>query len=188
MCLSEIGRKKIAKEDIICYKSLSLSVTLSPSVKDGDDFKGVINTIECEGKISVGENGNFFLCTNNPPLDGLKTEDKKGYAYSWTMDDRVTECIVNGENVIIDCLVTPYKDARVEMGKTYTSEIIKSGGGTIIGKALHSFCKLDAYKLQRAEIIAECIIPKGSVYYKGMFDYDESYASDKLTYVKLLKS
>jgi len=32
----------------------------------------------------------------------------------------------------------------------------------------------------------KCVIPKGSTYYVGTFDYWKSYASDKLTYVEII--
>ena len=36
------------------------------------------------------------------------------------------------------------------------------------------------------KIYAECIIPKGSKYYEGKFIDNDAYASDKLTYVKII--
>ena len=74
MCLTLISNKtksKIAKEDIICYKRLEFLTKIidKSSIKDGDEFTGVINKIECSGKISI-ESGQIFFCTNNPNLNG----------------------------------------------------------------------------------------------------------------------
>ena len=82
-------------------------------------------------------------------------------------------------------MVTPYRNFPIEIGKTYNSELIKSDG--FIQEGLHSFKNLDDAKSSYVQIYAECIIPKGSKYYEGKFADDDAYASDKLTYVKILE-
>ena len=99
---------------------------------------------------------------------------------------------------------TPYRNACVSMGETYTSEIEfgilltenidnKSYEGSAwvgeIEKGLHSYGNFKhAYQnanYSADRCVVKCVIPKGSTYYVGTFDSDVlSYASDKLTYVR----
>jgi hypothetical protein len=41
-------------------------------------------------------------------------------------------------------------------------------------------------RFSRETIIAKCIIPKGSVYYRGKFDDYFSYASNQIKYVEII--
>ena len=79
---------------------------------------------------------------------------------------------------------TFYQGFKVEMGETYTSELEKIDDS--IEKGLHSFETMEGAK-SVSYIVAKCIIPKGSRYYEGIFNRDVSYASDKLTYIEIVK-
>jgi hypothetical protein len=94
---------------------------------------------------------------------------------------------------------TYYQLSPVEIGNTYESKIIVEKsviGEHIINIALHSFKYLSnlrktirryGYYTDKI-VIVKCIIPKGSTYYLGDFEGEGlSYASDKLTYVKILE-
>ena len=204
MCLhlkSEKTRMQTAKKDIVVYKALEVSYN-SPydersKYNKGDSFTGIIRGIDCEGKISIDEDGEIYFCTNNENLDGCSTIDRLGYKYSWSFDNRVQRIIINGK-VMYDKVVnyeknsietdieyrTYYKSLKVEMGETYTSDLINLGKKVEIG--LHSFkTKMGAKFLSKT--IAKCIIPKGSKYYIGEFTCETSYASDCLTYVEIVK-
>ena len=188
MCLTLISNKtksKIAKEDIICYKRLDFLPTIDMYiVKDGDEFTGVINTFECSGKISI-ESDRVYFCTNHPILCGSDAKNKYKYTNSWVFDNTVTSIIINNIEVIDLKIVTPFRCFPIEVGKTYDSELIKKD--KYIHAGLHSFKNLDDAKEPYVKIYAECIIPKGSKYYEGEFIDYAGYASDKLTYVKILE-
>ena len=188
MCLELKSNKiksKIAKEDIVCYKRLEYLPTINMStIKDGDEFTGVINDTECSGKISI-ESNEIYFCTNHPRLCGLDSKNKYGYNNSWVFDNTVTSIIINNKEVVNLKIITPYRHFPIEVGKTYNSELIKRDN--YIHQGLHSFKNLDdAKKFSVVKICAECIIPKGSEYYKGKFGDWDAYASDKLTYVKII--
>ena len=188
MCLELKSNKiksKIAKEDIICYKRLEFLPTIDMYiVKDGDEFNGVINKVKCSGKISI-ESDKVYFCTNHPMLCGTSARNKYGYTHSWIFDNTVTSIIINNIEVITLNMVTPYRYFPIEVGKTYESELIQKD--EYIHEGLHSFKNLDDAKESYVKIYAECIIPKGSKYYEGKFIDDDAYASDKLTYVKILE-
>lgn len=191
MCLELITAKvksKIAKKDIICYKRLEYLSDIDKSIiKDGDEFIGVINNVECSGKISI-ESNKIYFCTNHPLLDGTDSKNKYGYSNSWVFEKFtrvITSIIINNKEVVNLKIVTPYRHFPIEVGKTYDSKLIKKD--EYVHQGLHSYKNLDEAKNSHAKLYAECIIPKGSTYYEGKFvDYD-SYASDKLTYVKIIK-
>ena len=112
-------------------------------------------------------------------------------------------------------LITPYQLMPVEIGKTYISKLIEYdralGSGKGIDVGLHSFATIKSARIeindwslyisvrangklfQRSSdmIIIECVIPKGSSYYTGTFSIEksehESYASDTLKYIKIIK-
>lgn len=96
---------------------------------------------------------------------------------------------------------TYYYGTFVALGRTYSSviEINKDGEYSFeIEKALHSYCtfesaviKLDSlvYHRHNSVAIIQCIIPMGSTYYIGNYDGpNDGYASNRLTYVELVKS
>ena len=188
MCLtlkSNKTKSQIAKEDIICYKRLELLPTIidKSSIKDGDKFTGVINTFECSGKISI-ESDKIYFCTNDPGLNGSNSWNKHGYNYSWVFDNDVTSIIINNKEVINLKIATPYRNFLVEIGETYDSELIKKD--EYVYEGLHSFKNSNDAKIYNSGIYVECIIPKGSKYYEGKFNINDAYASDKLTYVKII--
>ena len=193
MCLrlkSEKTRVKIAKEDIVVYKAFKVYTKIInserlPELKHGDSFTGIIRGVECEGKISIDRN--IFFCTNNENLDGYSANDKLDYKYSWGFDSNVHKIIVNGKVINIGRVIvyrTFYQGFKVKMGETYTSELEKIDD--TIEKGLHSFETMEVAK-SFSNIVAKCIIPKGSKYYEGLFGCDASYASDRITYVEIVK-
>ena len=187
MCLELKSNKtesQIAKEDIICYKRLNYFPIIDKSnIKDGDEFTGVINELECSGKISI-ESDKIFFCTNHSNLNGADSSNKHGYVNSWILDSTVTSIIINNKEVIELKLMTPYRNFPIEIGKTYDSELIKKD--EYVHEGLHSYKNLDHAKNYYVKFYAECIIPKGSKYYEGKFVDNDAYASDKLTYVKII--
>ena len=187
MCLelkSTKTKSKIAKKDIICYKRLEYLPTIKMStIKDGDEFTGVINNNECSGKISI-ESDRIYFCTNHPQLCGTDSKNKYGYVNSWIFNSVVTSIIINNKEIVNLQTVTQYRNFPIEIGKTYDSKLIKKD--EYVSQGLHSFKNLDDAKNFYITTYAECIIPKGSKYYEGKFGNYDSYASDKLTYVKLL--
>ena len=189
MCLelkSNREKFKIAKKDIICYKRLEFLPTIDMNiVKDGDEFNGVINEVKCSGKISI-ESDEVFFCTNHSKLNGVDSKNKYGYTHSWIFDNTVTSIIINNKEVVNLKMVTPYREFPIEIGKTYDSKLIKKD--EYVHEGLHSFKTLDDAKNDYIRIYVECIIPKGSKYYEGKFIDDDAYASDKLTYVKIIEN
>ena len=94
-------------------------------------------------------------------------------------------------NITKGIYTTSYQSSIVEIGKTYHSDLVRITS-TEVSIGLHSFqseevaCKRATYW---DETLVECIIPKGSSYYIGDFEgLGVSYASDTLTYIKILKS
>ena len=154
------------------------------NIKDGDEYNGVINEFKCSGKISV-ESDKIYFCTNDQGLDGSDAKNKHGYKYSWVFDNTVTSIIINNIEVITVKIVTPYRCFPIEIGKTYNSELIKKD--EYVYEGLHSYKALDGAKKYSTGIYVKCIIPKGSKYYEGKFVDKDVYASDKLTYVKIIE-
>ena len=188
MCLELKSNKiksKIAKEDIVCYKRLEFLPTIDMYiVKDGDEFNGVINEFKCAGKISI-ESDRVYFCTDHPMLCGSYAKNKHGYIHSWVLDNTVTSIIINNKEVVTLKIATPYRWFPIEIGKTYDSELIKKD--EYVHEGLHSYKNLDHAKNYYVKFYAECIIPKGSKYYEGKFVDNDAYASDKLTYVKIIE-
>ena len=196
MCLNleegKLGRLK-AKEDIVCYKYLSIVTKLKEEYIDklhGIKFIGTINNEEnVKGLIYVSNPNIVFFCTNNRRLNGSEIDNKFGYKYSWLMDYSVKSILINESEEIIDkVLCTPYQRFPIEIGETYESDLIKRYGNQIY-KGLHSFGNLNEAiedaKLD-CDIIVKCIIPKGSTYYIGKFNDKVSYASNKLKYLEII--
>lgn len=112
-----------------------------------------------------------------------------------------TEPTVNadGDIVLGDTRKSPYYYHKVKLGNTYESALKRvvpvDKSIAYIRNGLHSFCNVDdamrtinyfCYITHRVEII-ECIIPKGSKYFKGTTEIldgrsGNGYASDKITY------
>lgn len=119
---------------------------------------------------------------------------------------RYTEQQIATEDIVVYkhlCLSNNYKSTRfvtsyyhypVIIGKTYKSKIhiVKDDfhENYQISEGIHSFtsiedCCIDIDDVQQ-QVIAECIIPKGSAYYVGRFNNCESIASDTIKYEKLI--
>lgn len=100
---------------------------------------------------------------------------------------------------------TFYQISMIELGEKYHSKLeLYTDGDTFDGHSiemgLHTFCNLKDTKsfvrskagqyTNRDIVIAKCIIPKGSTYYKGIFRVRnkniESYASDTLQYEEIV--
>lgn len=84
-------------------------------------------------------------------------------------------------------LVSFFQETPVKLGETYESELIKVGCSIHIG--LHSYAALDnaiddAGLSSHTTHVVKCIIPKGALYYKGLFASDIAYASNKIIYTK----
>ena len=84
---------------------------------------------------------------------------------------------------------TLYRNTLIEIGKTYTSNIIKGDmGPNTITVALHSYADVERAKFEKRGywqiVVVRCIIPRGSRYYVGKFAVYKSYASNRLKYVE----
>jgi hypothetical protein len=96
-----------------------------------------------------------------------------------------------------DCeYVTTFKHMPINIGDTYISDLQKHEEKFArrieyqIEKGLHSletFKDILGLQGHLGGFICKCIIPKGAHYYKGKFNVYNSYASDKLTYVEIIK-
>ena len=92
-----------------------------------------------------------------------------------------------------DTFRTVWYDAIVKIGEEYTSKLILQNDNIseIVTEALHSFSNLEeatADAEDDALVLIKCIIPKGSIYYKGRDCFNnQSYASNKLKYAKIIK-
>lgn len=93
-------------------------------------------------------------------------------------------------------LFTPFRYAKIKIGEQYRSRLRKYNLGidVEIEDGLHSVASVESarnidhyYSLEEKEVIVECIIPKFSIYYKGMFNDFISYASNKLKYIEIVK-
>lgn len=189
MCL-EVTRgsnDQVAEKDITVYKHLLPKDTpFITGTEHGANFTAIIMDHSCEGKISI-QDGKFYFCHNNSSCMGNICSEKFGYRYSWVMDEAVKSVMINGKPLSQkEQLVTPYREIIVEIGETYTSELINENSEVKIG--IHSFENLkDAFAdSSRYSIFAECIIPKGSRYYKGTFLNMPSYASTAIKYNKII--
>lgn len=86
---------------------------------------------------------------------------------------------------------TSFKGFSVIMGETYVSELIMETSKYLgieynfVKLGLHSYKHLKSARYGN-EVVAKCIIPKGSSYYYGNFGLSKSYASDTLKYIKIL--
>ena len=177
---------EIAKRDITVYKILNSHSDLSVDKKKlhGKPFKAIIKNKTVEGTLSIDVFSSVFLCHDDPEFDGTPVSNKFGHAFSWIFDDDVKALIVDGNECIKHTgYTTFYRRYPVEMGKTYKSDLMRFGNS--VENGLHSFanrCSTEGYPC-----VAQCIIPKGSKYYVGIFYYHESYASNQLTYIKILE-
>jgi len=88
---------------------------------------------------------------------------------------------------------TVYQGTIVEIGKTYTSDIIRGKLGSYdspnsVTVALHSYTDVERAMFEKRfgwqRVVVRCIIPRGSRYYVGKFAGCKSYASNRLKYVE----
>ena len=93
-------------------------------------------------------------------------------------------------------LLTPFRFAEIKIGEQYKSRLRKYNFGIDAGieDGLHSVSSVESARnidhycsLEGKVVIVECIIPKFSIYYKGMFNDFISYASNKLKYIEIVK-
>lgn len=182
MCLTLKTRTKVTKEDIVCYKRLTITKDIDVTkFKDGQSFTGTIMESPVNGHISIEDN-RLFLCTDS--FNGLDCKDKKGHKYSWVFDDDVSD--INGEKIEMKtCYRTAFMNFPVEIGETYHS-LLKKSEIDLVDEGLHSYVRLMDAPLYGGECIVRCLIPKGSRYYEGTFCGLRSYASDTLTYVEIV--
>ena len=88
---------------------------------------------------------------------------------------------------------TFYRDFVVDMGITYQSRLarLRCNNYDIIEQGLHVFVhKSDTLhfesKMDSTVRVVRCVIPKESLYYKGIFERCESYASNHLRYEEII--
>lgn len=191
MCLAIMkgDKMKIAKKDIICYKWIKPGLVYDMPYEElnGKEFTATFNGKKINGAISIHE-AKVYFCTNNDIMQGQYIFNKHGYKYSWCDDGCVKDITINGRLLSkVEHLVTPYRKYPIEIGKTYTSDLVCNEYNEVeIG--LHSFInKQDAFDdVIQNGFVVKCIIPKGSKYYEGTFDISESYASDCITYIEIV--
>lgn len=185
MCLQNISERKIAGEDITCYKYLKTAQRISSNVKHGDDFTCKIKGIAVTGKISI-DNNIVYFCTNELKANGKACTEKFGYKYSWIWDGDVSDF-----KDIISVLITPFQEVEVEIGKTYFSDLFPTQlNPTILCKGLHSITDLNDCIENTGinNVVVKCIIPKGSEYYEGMWWDYKGYASNCIKYVEIINT
>jgi len=206
MCLDLKSRDEEplkATEDIVVYKLLIERLKYFLNCKNISNLHGVAFKAKhymgsyFEGVLSVA-GMTIYLCNNT--FRGSNCPEKFGFEYSWVLDQQITSLVVNDVELLksTSSLLTPYMDFKVTIGNTVKSDIVKEYD--TVGEGLHSFEFLeDAKKLYLLDfkelngredsimVFVECIIPKDSMYYKGYFDDYPSYASDQLTYVKIVE-
>lgn len=85
---------------------------------------------------------------------------------------------------------TPYRYLEVTIGETYKSTLRRTECNEI-EEGLHSFANYEDTKRKADNfscVVAKCVIPRGSWYYKGEFSGYKSYASNQLKYVEIIKN
>lgn len=86
---------------------------------------------------------------------------------------------------------TVYQKEPVKIGETYKSKLEKSRVINSVYIGLHSMADFDGAdyisSLGVNRLIVECVIPKGSKYYSGTFCGRDSFASDTITYIKIIE-
>jgi hypothetical protein len=188
MCLNVTDKTRYtATEDIVVYKELKSKFN---NTLHGKRFKGIINNIECKGKISINADGDLFFCTNKSELNGTPTYNRFIYKYSWIIDRNLD---IN--SIIVDTIpitkhitkcITPYRGVTVKLGKTYTSNLVLNITNYIatVDIGIHSYKNIP--NILDNPILVKCIIPKGADYYVGEFNYVDCYASTKLKYIEMI--
>ena len=195
MCLDlkfRITFPRIALKPKVVYKSLKFNKdcrTQTKVLKHGDYLQAIINGQTYEGRISVDlYNGIKFFCTNDKNLDGMKTIDKLGFQYSLALGYDIEALRINDVDIFYPPTpkyLTPYQDMLVKMGNTYKSKLSKKGAS--IEEGIHSLASQRDAKSLGYDCVAKCIIPKWSIYYKGLYRCAPAYASNVLTYIEIVE-
>ena len=187
-------KSKIAEEDIVVYKRL-IEVDFPKPGYHGKEFTAQLYGHKCSGVISE-QDGDTYFCMNANYIGRLKVNEMFNYrtAYlperglGWALKDIMVDRI---PIETIKKLFTPYQYVKIEIGNTYNSVLKKVY--MYINEGLHSFKHLSDAIESGEGVCVQCVIPKGSEYYEGIFivryggvGYAESYASDKLTYIKIV--
>ena len=96
---------------------------------------------------------------------------------------------------INDTFVSPYQGYKMpRLGKRVQTEFNNKiniasrlyNGESYIELGFHSYKSLEDIETLQGIIIAECTIPKGTKYYKGMFGTKESYCSECIILNKVI--
>ena len=187
-------KSKIAEEDIVVYKRL-IEVDFPKPGYHGKEFTARFCGRKCSGVISE-QDGDTYFCMNNNYVGSLKVNEMFNYRTAYLpekgLDGIFRNVMVNEVSVdTIKKLTTPYQYVKIKIGSTYNSALEKTSNE--IREGLHSFKHLSDAIEDGDGVYVQCVIPKGSEYYEGIFivrrngvGYAESYASDKLTYVKIV--
>ena len=96
---------------------------------------------------------------------------------------------------INDTFVSPYQGYKMpRLGKRVQTEFNNKvditsrlyNGESYVELGFHSYKNLEDIETLQGVIIAECTIPKGTKYYKGMFGTKESYCSECIILNKVI--
>jgi hypothetical protein len=103
--------------------------------------------------------------------------------------DKIVYKYLVPDSQLKDCFRTPYRDCLVKIGDIVTSDLVKSDDEIEVG--IHSFvnkndCINFGIRDRKNIIVVECIIPKFTKYYKGIFGKRLSIASKKLIYKEII--
>lgn len=192
MCLDvkSNGRKRTARKDITVYKKLVKCTNLlyveNPqdyhkkpftAISNNQQFSGIVRLIEIPLDCRMHRRNEVYLRVE---IDNIRNIDM------FWVHSGITSLIVDGEETM-NGYMTLFQKARVEMGKTYQSVLVRNKyfDGIQIEEGLHSYTSIPRHDNQT--VIAKCIIPKGSKYYLGKSGTLESIASDTLTYVEIVE-
>ena len=188
-------KSKIAEEDIVVYKRL-IEVDFPKPGYHGKEFTARFCGRKCSGVISE-QDGDTYFCMNSSYAGRTKINEMFNYRAAYLPERGLVGAFhsVIVDEVSVDTikkLITPYHSVKIEIGNTYNSALKKIHMD--INEGLHSFKHLSDAIEDGDGVYVQCVIPKGSKYYEGIFivrhsgvGYAESYASNKLTYVKIVK-
>ncbi len=86
---------------------------------DGRRFRAKIKKIVCDGRISV-EDGRVFLCQNS--LNGNAAKDKKGFKWSWSVENGTYDCLLEDDVTNFELLPEPRVIFTNCVGEVFTEE------------------------------------------------------------------
>lgn len=98
---------------------------------------------------------------------------------------------------INDIFVSPYRGYKMpKLGKRVQTEFNNKvditsrlySGESYIELGFHSYKNLEDIETLQGVIIAECTIPKGTKYYKGLYGTKESYCSECIILNKVINN